>query len=111
MFNFRNKHNLEKNTQRKGGISMDIEDMEQTLEFLKNIKDFFYNVDEVEKKLKAELYGKEGEKEDYVHEWELSEMNVAEIMKWYKSREKKFKRKKNFKGQARFNKYYKTICK
>ena len=73
---------------------MEIENMEQTLEFLKQIKYFFENIDEIEKKLKAEVYGKEGEKEDYVHEWELSELNVAEIMKWYKAGKKSLRERR-----------------
>ena len=73
---------------------MEIEDMEQTLEFLKQIKYFFENIDEIEKKLKAEVYGKEGEKEDYIHEWELSELNVAEIMKWYKAGKKSLRERR-----------------
>lgn len=73
---------------------MEIEDMDQTLDFLKQVKYFFENVDEIEKKLKAEVYGKDGEKEDYVHEWELSDLNVAEIMKWYKDGKKSLRERR-----------------
>ena len=41
---------------------MVIENMQQTIELLKNIKDFFFNIDETEKRLNTELYNKEGEK-------------------------------------------------
>lgn len=40
---------------------MIIENMQQTIDLLNNIKDFFYNIEETEKKLIAELYNKEGE--------------------------------------------------
>lgn len=39
---------------------MVIENMQQALDLLKNIKEFFYNIDETEKKLNTELYNKEG---------------------------------------------------
>lgn len=35
---------------------MVIENMQQALDLLKNIKEFFYNIDETEKKLNTELY-------------------------------------------------------
>lgn len=44
---FRNKHNLEKYT-KEGLKFMVIEDMQQSLELLENIKYFFYNTEEIE---------------------------------------------------------------
>lgn len=49
---------------------MVIENMQQTIDLLKNIKEFFYNIDETEKKLNTELYNKEGERDDLLHELE-----------------------------------------
>lgn len=38
---------------------MVIEDMQQSLELLENIKNFFYNIEEIEKKLNMDLRNKE----------------------------------------------------
>lgn len=59
---------------------MVIENMQQALDLLKNIKEFFYNIDETEKKLNTELYNKEGERDDLLHEIELSKLNAIEII-------------------------------
>lgn len=42
---------------------MVIEDMQQSLELLENIKNFFYNIEEIEKKLNMDLRNKEYERE------------------------------------------------
>lgn len=55
---FRNKHNLEKIYKGKAR-TMVIEDMQQSLELLENIKYFFYNIEEIEKKLNIDLRNKE----------------------------------------------------
>lgn len=67
---------------------MEIDDMQQSLELLNNIKNFFYNIEEIEKKLNTDLYNKEGEKDDLLHEIELSKLNAIEIMSTYKRLEK-----------------------
>lgn len=67
---------------------MEIDDMQQSLELLNNIKNFFYNIEEIEKKLNTELYNKEGERDDLLHEIELSKLNAIEIMSTYKRLEK-----------------------
>lgn len=67
---------------------MVIENMQQTIDLLKNIKEFFYNIEEIEKKLNTELYNKEGERDDLLHEIELSKLNAIEIMSTYKRLEK-----------------------
>ena len=61
---------------------MVIENMQQTIELLKNIKDFFFNIDETEKRLNTELYNKEGERDDLLHEIELSKLNAIERMQY-----------------------------
>lgn len=63
---------------------MIIDDMQQTLELLGNIKYFFYNIEEMEKKLNTELYNKEGERDDLLHEIELSDLNIGERSNTYK---------------------------
>lgn len=63
---------------------MIIENMQQTIDLLNNIKDFFYNVEEIEKKLSTELYNKEGERDDLLHEIELSDLNIGERANTYK---------------------------
>lgn len=67
---------------------METDDMQQSLELLNNIKNFFYNIEEIEKKLNTELYNKEGERDDLLHEIELSKLNAIEIMSTYKRLEK-----------------------
>ncbi len=67
---------------------MIIEDMQQSLELLENIKYFFYNTEEIEKKLNSDLRNKEYERDDLLHEIELSKLNAIEIMAVYKKLEK-----------------------
>lgn len=67
---------------------MEIDDMQQSLELLNNIKNFFYNIEEIEKKLNTDLYNKEGERDDLLHEIELSKLNAIEIVAVYKKLEK-----------------------
>lgn len=67
---------------------MVIEDMQQSLELLENIKYFFYNIEEIEKKLNTALQNKEYERDDLLHEIELSKLNAIEIMAVYKKLEK-----------------------
>ena len=66
---------------------MVIEDMQQSLELLENIKYFFYNIEEIEKKLNIDLRNKEYERDDLLHEIELSKLNAIEIMAVYKKLE------------------------
>ena len=77
---------------------MVIENMQQTIELLKNIKDFFFNIDETEKRLNTELYNKEGERDDLLHEIELSKLNAIERMQTYSKIRNSIKRKKMYKG-------------
>lgn len=66
---------------------MTIENIDETLKFFKDIKEFFYNLADIEKKLVADLYSKEGERDDLLHEIELSKLNAIEIMSTYKKLE------------------------
>lgn len=90
---------------------MVIENMQQTIELLKNIKDFFFNIDETEKRLNTELYNKEGERDDLLHEIELSKLNAIERMQTYSKLETVLKERRCIKDKIRFNKYNKTLCK
>lgn len=67
---------------------MIIENMQQTIDLLNNIKDFFYNIEEIEKKLITELHNKEGERDDILHEIELSDLNIGERASTYKKLKK-----------------------
>nr|DAT72588.1 MAG TPA: hypothetical protein [Caudoviricetes sp.] len=67
---------------------MIIENMQQTIDLLNNIKDFFYNIEEIEKKLITELHNKEGERDDLLHEIELSDLNIGERASTYKKLKK-----------------------
>ena len=72
----------------KGGKLMMIENIQQTLAFLEDIKNFFPSAEEIEKKLSTELYNKEGERDDLLHEIELSKLNAIERMSIYSRLEK-----------------------
>lgn len=63
---------------------MVIEDMEQSLKLLKDINEFFSNIEETEKRLRTDLYNKEGERDDLLHEVELSDLNIGERASTYK---------------------------
>lgn len=80
---------------------MQIDNMEQTLELLENIKLFFYDITEVEKKLQADLYNKEGERDDLLHEIELSKLNAIEIMNTYKKLETVLKERREIKDKIK----------
>ena len=62
---------------------MIIESMKDTLKLLGDVNYFFKNIDAVEKQLQAELYSKEGERDDLLHEIELSKLNAIERMQVY----------------------------
>lgn len=78
---------------------MVIENMQQTIELLKNIKDFFFNIDETEKRLNTELYNKEGERDDLLHEIELSKLNAIERMQTYSKLETVLKERRFIKDK------------
>lgn len=80
-----------KKIQRKGG---------KIIELLKNIKDFFFNIDETEKRLNTELYNKEGERDDLLHEIELSKLNVIERMQTYSKLETVLKERRCIKDKT-----------
>lgn len=88
-----------KNIQMKGGKLMMIENIQQTLAFLEDIKNFFPSVEEIEKKLSTELYNKEGERDDLLHEIELSKLNAIEIMSTYKKLETVLKERRCIKDK------------
>lgn len=88
MFKFRKQTQPRKNIQRKGGIFMQIDNMEETLELLNNINYFFKNIDEIDKKLQIDLHNKEGERDDLLHEIELSKLSIGERSKTYSHLEK-----------------------
>lgn len=90
---------------------MVIENMQQTIDLLKNIKEFFYNIDETEKKLNTELYNKEGERDDLLHEIELSKLNAIEIMSTYKKLETVIKNIETLKSNQENRQYTPRIIK
>lgn len=90
---------------------MVIENMQQTIELLKNIKDFFFNIDETEKRLNTELYNKEGERDDLLHEIELSKLNAIERMQTYSKLETVLKERRCIKDKIDLINTIKTLCK
>ena len=78
---------------------MQIDDMEDTLELLNNINYFFRNIDEVDKKLQVDLYNKEGERDDLLHEIELSKLSIGERSRIYSHLEKVLKERRVIKDK------------
>lgn len=78
---------------------MVIEDMQQSLELLENIKYFFYNIEEIEKKLNTDLRNKEYERDDLLHEIELSKLNAIERMQTYSKLETVLKERRCIKDK------------
>lgn len=78
---------------------MIIEDIKETLDLLENIKYFFLNLDETDKRLNTELYNKEGERDDLLHEIELSKLNAIERMSIYSRLEKVLQERRNIKNK------------
>lgn len=78
---------------------MQIENMKETLDLLENIKYFFLDLDETEKKLNMELYNKEGERDDLLHEIELSKLNAIERMQTYSRLESVLKERRIIKDK------------
>ena len=60
-----------------------IDDMQSVEEFLNDVQTFFKEFDNVNKKLINELTNKEAEKNDLLHEIELSKLNAIERMAIY----------------------------
>lgn len=60
---------------------MQIYETEQVETFLKDVEDFFGNLDSAKKNLETEISKKENEQDDYLHELELAKLNGIEIMK------------------------------
>lgn len=67
---------------------MQIDDIKETLKMLDDIRYFFKNIDDIDKKLQTALYNKELERDDLLHEIELSTLNAIERMKIYSRLEK-----------------------
>lgn len=60
---------------------MQIYETEQVETFLKDVEEFFENLDSAKKNLETEISKKENEQDDYLHELELAKLNGIEIMK------------------------------
>ena len=78
---------------------MQIDNTEDILALLNNINYFFRNVDEADKKLQLDLYNKEGERDDLLHEIELSKLSIGERSKTYSQLEKVLKERRNIKDK------------
>lgn len=60
---------------------MQIENIEESKKLLVEVENLFNSLDEVKKGLEKELYIKEDETQDYLHELELGNLNGIDIMK------------------------------
>ena len=78
---------------------MQIDNIDTTLELLNNINYFFKNIEEIDKKLQTDLYNKEGERDDLLHEIELSKLNAIEIVSIYKKLETVLKERRIIKNK------------
>ena len=78
---------------------MKIDEIDQSVELLNNINYFFLNIDDVDKKLQVDLYNKEGERDDLLHEIELSKLNAIERMSVYSKLENVLKERRIIKDK------------
>lgn len=78
---------------------MNIENIEEALKLLENIEYFFTNFEDTEKKLLTDLSNKEAERDDLLHEIELSRLNAVEIMNMHKRLEKVLKERREIKDK------------
>lgn len=78
---------------------MIIDNMEESLALLSEINYFFQNIEEVEKKLITNLYNKELERDDILHEIELSKLNAIERNKIYAKLESVLKERRILKDK------------
>lgn len=81
---------------------MQIEDMQQSIDLLNDINCFFKNIDKVEEELKTALYNKDGERDDLLHEIELSKLNIGERAKVYSMLEKVLQERRILKDKIDF---------
>ena len=81
---------------------MQIDNVEDILELLNNINYFFRNVDEIDKKLQTDLYNKEGERDDLLHEIELSKLSIGERSRTYSHLEKVLQERRIIKNKIEF---------
>lgn len=81
---------------------MQIDDMEQSVKLLENIKEFFANIEDTSKKLNIDLINKEDEFRDIRHEIELSDLNAIEIMKVYKQEKRILQERRVIKDKIDF---------
>ena len=65
-----------------------LEEADKAIELLRNTSDFFARIDDIEKMLSTQLANKEAERDDLLHEIEISGLNAIEIMRVYKRLEK-----------------------
>ena len=97
-----NKHERKLKIHKKGVNKMIVDDMEQSLVLLQNIDDFVMAIDDTEKKLRTALYNKEGERDDLLHEIELSKLNIGERAKVYSMLEKVLQERRILKDKIDF---------
>lgn len=76
-----------------------IDDEKEVEELLENIKYYFENIDDVEKRLRGELNQKELERDDLLHEIELARLNAVDKMRTYNKLEKALKERRIIKDK------------
>lgn len=64
-----------------------LEEADKAIEILKNTGTFFTTIEDIEKMLNTQLVNKEAERDDLLHEIEISKLNAIEIMSVYKKLE------------------------
>ena len=87
-----------------------LDDMQEVLKFLNDIENFFKKFDDTNKKLQTDLYNKEGERDDLLHEVELSKLNAMERAKVYAQLEKVLKERRIIKDKIDLMSTIKSYC-
>ena len=90
---------------------MEIDNLEETMNLLNNIDYFFNKVEEINKKLLNDLVNKELERDDLLHEIELSKLNAIEIGKVYRRLEQVLKERRVIKNKLELINTIKPFCK
>ena len=89
---------------------IDITNAELVIAFLSNIDGFFRNFDETNRKLITELLNKEAERDDLLHEIELSKLNAIERTRIYTNLESVLHERRVLKDKIELINTIKSYC-
>ena len=89
---------------------VDISNMESVVDFLNDVDKFFREFDETNRMLITELSNKEAEREDLLHEIELSKLNAIERTRIYTNLESVLHERRVLKDKIELINTIKSYC-